>query len=974
MWILGWVLWLLALASAQAAEVPVAMEDLVLRGELDQPSSAVADPAGQIYVLDGTHNRVRVYSGTGVWLSSFGSDLLKGPLDAVLADEGLLVADTCHERLVLFSPDGKLLKSLALPDADCKTDDKETKRARDGQDGFRSPASQNPLPLGEGRVRGKAAEISVAVPQPLDARALTPTPTPLPEGEGLDSSSGADRGLKAAPTEDKPPACTPGPSEPVAVAVQDGLAYWADRRGHRICRTRLADGQTLSCFGGRGATEGKFQYPYQLVFDRDSYLHAVDIANARIQVFDKTGRYFAQNSRFGLDAGELFRPAGAAMERETDTLFVSDGYFGTVSVFRKGEFRGLLLGQDGKPLTLDSPTGLSFRDGKLYLAETGGSRIHRYRIEWRATDTVNSIGKRVEVSQKDCVVCHLSWVNGVPESVKGPDKKGALPDVSFAMCYSCHNGAIMDSRIEIHRGDQHASIYDSDKLKAERKKAGDRKDKLPEEFPRTPTKDLSCGTCHTPHTDKAGQDKLYEGHRNAWLRVPNKGGDLCERCHESKAKDARRPKREDRGHNHPLAVRLEPAPAKDVPGYTRIDKLTEGLPDRVGEAGGALGHKNELICQSCHQVHGGHGERSLLTLDRSRAELCSQCHAQQYSKSKEDARHKGVHPVNVKPDESMKLQGKPVETVGCGTCHRVHNGNVGTALLPEGIRSPEELCKSCHERQHAEGKDAARKKGVHPVNNKLDDPVEIAAKKIEKVGCLSCHSVHHGKPDTAALVETDQDGRLCSHCHDNKQTVVGTDHDLRITAKDKPNRHGQLPRQVGVCGSCHTLHRGKGDQIRLFAGKVVKGWELPANDKMDDTDFKRDRLCLNCHQPGGLADKKVVKHFSHPHQDLVLRSDKNQMPLLNAEEKADEFGAIGCVTCHEPHLWRHGDKSKEKGKTIAVSSNKENVEGRNIDSFLRHKGVSGTFCVDCHGMEGLVKYKYFHDKARSRNKGVDYLK
>jgi predicted CXXCH cytochrome family protein len=774
--------------------------------------------------------------------------------------------------------------------------------------------------------------------------------------------------LRALP-ESKPDA----PPEPVAVAFRDGIIAWSDRRAHRFCRLRLDDGKSLGCTGERGELEGQFQYPYQIAVDRDGYWQVLDILNARAQVFDRGGRFFSQVGRFGLNDSELFRPNGLAIDPEHDWQFIADSYFGWISVFRNGEYLGKLAAGEGGPIRFNSPTGLFFSQSKLYVAETGGNAIQVLELGAGKPPTAKSASPAaITFSQKNCVLCHLSWAKDAPHALKQPDRVGALADSSFAMCYSCHNGAIMDSRLIIRHGAQHPSLYDSDAAKLRRQKAGQRKDKFPDEFPQTAAGEMSCGTCHTPHTDKAGQDKLYAGHNNAWLRVPNQGGDLCERCHESKAQGAREVNPAKRGANHPLAIKLEQPPAPGAPGYASMDKLHAGrLPDAISGLGGVLGRKRELVCQSCHQVHGGEGERQMLTVPQEKGQLCSVCHERQNAASKEEAHKKGVHPVNFKPEEAVELGGEKVEFLSCPTCHKVHKGSPGTALLPKAVDAAEHLCKSCHQRHDADGKDAARKKGVHPVNEKLQEAVEIAGQKIEKLGCLSCHSVHKGKPNTAALVDTDQDGRLCAYCHQDKQTVVGSDHDLRITAKDKTNRFNQTPAQSGVCGACHTLHQGRGLQARLSAARWVSGVD---EEHMDAAVFERDRLCLNCHQKGGLGAKKIARYFSHPSRDMVLRSDKTKMPLLGQDEKEAEFGQIGCVTCHEPHVWKASQRGSAAHGPIAVSGNQENVEGRNLESFLRHPGgAKGTFCIDCHGLEGLLKYKYFHDDKRSRAKGVEYL-
>ncbi len=195
---------------------------------------------------------------------------------------------------------------------------------------------------------------------------------------------------------------------------------------------------------------------------------------------------------------------------------------------------------------------------------------------------------------------------------------------------------------------------------------------------------------------------------------------------------------------------------------------------------------------------------------------------------------------------------------------------------------------------------------------------------------------------------------------------MNTDHDLRVTRKKYKNRFNHSPEQSGVCGTCHTMHRGNPDIPFLYAGEfqLYKG-EEPA--------IERDRLCLDCHRKKGSAEKMIVKHFSHPAKDLILQSDPKALPLINAKNEIEEFGVIACITCHEPHRW---EPEKNKATNIIIEPEKaltKNQEGTVLNSFLRRKGATGTFCVNCHGLETQVKYKYYHDKL-SRDKNIDYIK
>jgi len=762
----------------------------------------------------------------------------------------------------------------------------------------------------------------------------------------------------------------PGSPEPVAVAVIDDQVYWADRNTHRICRLHVNTRAASGCFGGRGEGEGQFQYPWQMAVDRDGYLYVADILNARIQVFDKSGRYFSRIGRFGLSDGELFRPTGIALDQARDRLYVSDAYFGTISVFERGEFLGRLQNAQGQPVQFDTPSGLAFHTDTLYVAETGASRVVRLRLGEGAVASSQPVGQTVEPSQKNCILCHLSWAHDAPARIRDKDAEGVLPEASFRMCYSCHQGPIMDSRTRIHQPAQHPTLYESAREQQRHARQGPRQDKLPKDFPLDAHQRLTCTSCHTPHTDTHSPETLYAGHGNAWLRVPNRGGDLCERCHAAKGKAAR-PDTPDglQGHNHPLGLRLAHPPEASPRGYASQPELHHGLPASLRRHGAATGPNDTLICQSCHQIHGGHGEGRLTALPDDHGQLCATCHARQQANGREEAHRKGVHPVNFKPEQPLAWRGRTISEITCNTCHPVHQGNVGTALLPEGIASAEALCQGCHPRQHAENREQARYRGIHPVNVKLDEPVTLNGQQHTAVTCLGCHAVHRGKPNTAALVETDQNGELCSHCHAHKQTVVGTDHDLRITGKTVKNAYDKLPAAAGVCGTCHTLHRGKGDQPALSAVKRVAAKAATGTEKTDETPFQRDKQCLNCHQDDGPGAKKTIRHFSHPHEGLILRSTDKTMPLLDTHEQNSPLGHIACVTCHEPHVFDPRQHTVKAVANMALSANRDNREGTHSDSFLRHKGVTGTFCIDCHGQEGLVKYQYFHDAQRARGTG-----
>lgn len=751
--------------------------------------------------------------------------------------------------------------------------------------------------------------------------------------------------------------CQIDPDPVAALRVGDHI-YWSDRSS-RLCWIEADQGKWQGCTGKRGSPAGQFQYPYQIVADTQRFLYVVDALNARVQVFNDLGRPFSQIGRFGLQSGELFRPSGLAMDVGRELLFISDAYLGTIQVFHRGEPLGALADSHGKVVSFENPTSLAYQDDVLAVSETGANRVVKIRLAFTETMPLQRVAKP-ESARRECLMCHLELAEKAPEALRAFDTADQSPVASEKMCDSCHLGPVIDSRWAIGQGSQHPTVYDPPKRFPQPRP---HKDKLPDEFPTIKDHRLSCVSCHTPHNHTDAQATLYSGHRNAWLRVNNDDAKLCERCHESKASNARNQSPQARGVNHPLSIRMEPGPFSKAPGFPKDEELTHGLPQRLSDAGAMLGPEG-IVCQSCHQIHGGTGEKTMLVVQEQF--LCTACHQRQSSRNPKHAREKGVHPVNFKPERRIEFDGKPLDWLSCTTCHPVHEGRLATAILHQPA---EKLCENCHKRQHADSKEAAQKKGVHPVNFELNDPVILEGKEIKQVTCLTCHTVHRGKPDTPALRLEHRDGQLCSSCHKDNLPVLGSDHDLRITAKNSHNQLKETPKQAGVCGSCHSLHRNEDKQPFLFAAQAVGQPDQPVADQQQNT-LRRNRLCLNCHQDAksAPAKEKAIGYFNHPAKDIILQSDKKLMPLLDSKEAVADFGHIACITCHDPHVWRPEHLEK---KAPPLAGNRNNLQGDPHTSFLRETKPEKTFCLSCHGLMTRTKFKYYHDEIV--RDVVDYL-
>lgn len=497
-----------------------------------------------------------------------------------------------------------------------------------------------------------------------------------------------------------------------------------------------------------------------------------------------------------------------------------------------------------------------------------------------------------------------------------------------------------------------------------------------------------CGPCHEVHNGKGPR---------MWAREPLRGVDpvssTCLSCHnpEGVARKSLIGK-----HTHPVGVAL---------GRTGNGLSSEGPAARAEKGaisplplhdaqGRPSRHGGNVTCGTCHDPHRwapspgtggqvqkdpleakGDGRSSFLRMTADGEEgLCLACHGDK--KAVASSRH---DPAASGSSEKNARGQTAAESGLCGACHFAHNGRAARMWAREpgpGQGPLEGLCTGCHRAGGmAEGKIAGTKS--HPM---AADPGGLAGRASlpfydaggrrsrdgGRMECGTCHDPHRWDPASrgnAALVgkEVDGDARnsflrlpaapvpvLCNDCHKEKGWVRGTDHDLNVTGPRSVNGHGKTVEQSGVCGQCHAPH-GALSLLSLWAripGEGADGME---------------KLCRSCHDAGQAAGNKAPLKLRHPDTIKALRRDERVsrgglLPLFSRDGSRNPAGLITCPTCHDPHRWSPFKEGEGPGR---------NDEGDARTSFLR--GMSDfSICTDCHGLEGLFRYKYFHGETSRR--------
>ncbi len=315
------------------------------------------------------------------------------------------------------------------------------------------------------------------------------------------------------------------------------------------------------------------------------------------------------------------------------------------------------------------------------------------------------------------------------------------------------------------------------------------------------------------------------------------------------------------------------------------------------------------------------------------------------------------HPVGVEPSEDVTIptvDGKSIfplnidGKVYCGTCHSAHGIDWNAESYPIFLRmknSRSSLCVACHL-----NRSTGPKEGNHPVGKFLPEIPENLAQAGSMFGskgettCQSCHRVH-GAKQKKILVLKNNKSQLCTSCHEDKEAVNSSKHNLRHSAKKARNVRDQTVSEAGTCSACHIPHKAEGPRL----------W----SQKLDIKKNPSSAFCISCHKRNGAGKKKIVGHFSHPvdvpisRVDIVANKEEWQvkggaskqllaLPLFDKQGKqVDKGGNVGCMTCHDPHYWAANHESSTDKKSFKV-------EGDGSNSFLRIANNESALCRNCH--------------------------
>jgi predicted CXXCH cytochrome family protein len=510
----------------------------------------------------------------------------------------------------------------------------------------------------------------------------------------------------------------------------------------------------------------------------------------------------------------------------------------------------------------------------------------------------------------DCVTCHVGWHDlskggtSLLPQIDAPIQIEGLPAhiPTAAMCYSCHDGTINDSR-EVFSSNNHQlgmNLKGVDVKKLPLDKNGK----------------VYCGTCHTPHSLKPSK----KGGLAPFLRQEKLNSELCLSCHSSQAQNHL---------NHPIKV-------KPMANHTMPESSF-------------WGKDGTMECMTCHPIHGAQAAVGVNGNDRS--ELCSACHENYFKIRNSD------HDLTVSLKRGAGTIGPNFEERDpCSACHVSHNGK-GAAMWSMELDpklGENGYCLGCHSSDGLGRQKSFTHQG-HPVKGIkiLKDRPQLGIKAGDEMKCISCHDPHQwdfemkhtlttkneeGTEYTSFLhLPDDAQGQLCIVCHKGQSTMFESDHSVSREGFQQYFREANTLH--GQCTVCHGTHENDlggqtvDDPYTILCMRCHDGERYPTsvvhNNHPMGIPFKSKSglkgyqkagqtllSCNTCHDPHkwgksvnasttvdlkGDDRNSFLTMSNYPKPTLCLDCHGEQGTILGTDHDLTTEGSNACSQCHSPH-------------------------------------------------------------------------
>jgi DNA-binding beta-propeller fold protein YncE len=141
-------------------------------------------------------------------------------------------------------------------------------------------------------------------------------------------------------------------------------------------------GKRVGAIGGAaGGDFGQFSYPTYVTLDPEGNVFVADTINARVQKFDREGKFLTSIGKAGSNWGEFDKPKGVALDTFGNVYVVDTGW-SNVQIFNpKGEILLFFGGRGPVPGMMKNPLSIAIdKDNRIYVGDYLNHRIGVYQL------------------------------------------------------------------------------------------------------------------------------------------------------------------------------------------------------------------------------------------------------------------------------------------------------------------------------------------------------------------------------------------------------------------------------------------------------------------------------------------------------------------------------------------------------------------------------------------------------------------
>jgi hypothetical protein len=240
---------------------------------------------------------------------------------------------------------------------------------------------------------------------------------------------------------------------PGAIAVDSaGNVYVADSKGDKI-KVYNPDGSFKFSFGTSGSADGQFNFPTSIAIDELSG----EIIISDLQVVEVEfgpGVFKRSFGNFGLGKGKIAKPLGVDIDRE-GRIYVSDSYQNVVQVFdRNGTSLGTIYDL-ANPLRTPLGIAIGQKSNRIFIASLNTSRMEVYEtgvIDKPLPDiNANNTDGPISIKSNDNFSITISFNPGNRNGEKA-DWWLAVDTSLGLFCYDAAQGSWLPGNSVAHQG------------------------------------------------------------------------------------------------------------------------------------------------------------------------------------------------------------------------------------------------------------------------------------------------------------------------------------------------------------------------------------------------------------------------------------------------------------------------------------------------------------------------------------------